>query len=90
MDHKITATIMAAAIASEAILSHHETNAQPHTEANVAPMDAPRVAGAIGSGNTLNDAITLKLIPMNDLLTMPHTGIHLSLKEIRSEAEKAN
>ena len=78
---------MAAAIASEAILSHHETNAQPHTEANVAPLDAPRVAGAIGS-RRLNDSITLKLIPMNDLLTMPHTGKHLSLKEIRLDAEK--
>jgi hypothetical protein len=83
---KITAVVVASAIGVEAILPHHE--ALPHIELDAKPPSSGLDSASIGGGGKrLNDGITMKLIPMNDLVTMPHTGRHLSLKEIRMESE---
>jgi hypothetical protein len=79
MGKRITAAIAAVAVALEAILPHHD--ALPHIEVDAKPPDSGKDIPSIG-GRRLNTSATLKLIPMNDLVTVPTTGRHFSLTEI--------
>jgi hypothetical protein len=83
MDRKITAAIVAVAVAVEAILPHHE--ASPHTEVEPEPPDSGKDIPSI-DGRRLNTSATLKLIATSDLLTLPTSGRHYSLAEIAERA----
>jgi predicted lipoprotein len=82
---KLTATLVAATLTAEAILPHHNAHAMPHTEVD-APMRTTREGNS--PGTRLNGGIKLTIITPEDLVTMPHTGQHLSLKEIRSKLDR--
>jgi hypothetical protein len=84
---KLTATLVAATLTAEAIVPHHDAHTLPHTEVD-APMRTTREGNSIAPGTRLNDGIKLTIIAPEDLVTMPHTGQHLSLKEIRSKTDK--
>jgi len=84
---KITAAVVVATLATEAVLPHHDAHTLPHTEVD-APMRTTREGNSITPGRRLNDGIKLSLIMPSDLITMPHTGRHLSLKEIRNKTDK--
>jgi hypothetical protein len=78
MDKKFTAAIVATAVAVEAILPHHD--ALPHTEVTKPPDSGKDIPST--DGRRLNTSATLKLIPMNDLVTLPSSGKHYALAEI--------
>ena len=59
----------------------------PHTEVSVKPPDVGKDIPPI-DGRRLANSATLKLIPMNDLVTLPTTGRHFSLKEIGADGKK--
>jgi hypothetical protein len=83
---KTTAAIVATAIVAESILPQHSVP-PPHTEVNVNPP-TPRRESAPLDGRRLAASATLGLIVAEDLVTLPHNGQHVSLKEIRAEANK--
>jgi len=84
---KLTATLVVATLTAEAVLPHHDAHTLPHTEVD-APMRTTREGNSITPGTRLNDGIKLSFIMPGDLVTMPHNGQHLSLKEIRSKTDK--
>jgi hypothetical protein len=77
---------VAVAITAEAVLPHHGASL-PHTEIDLNPLSSGRDPAPI-DGHRQNDSLKLTLIPMNDLVTLPHNGQHLSLKEIGSKTDK--
>src|ERR1700733_4098187 len=81
MGKRITAAIAAVAVALEAILPH--PHALPHTEGTKPPESGKDIPSTDG-GRRAKSA-TLKIIPMDDLVTMPTTGKHFSLAEIRAD-----
>ena len=83
---KSVAIIVVTAIVLESILPQHAAPA-PHTEIDSGPLASTRDSASI-DGRRLNDGIKLTLIQAHDLVTLPHNGRHLSLKEIRAEADK--
>ena len=83
---KTIAAIVATAIVVESILPQHHGPA-PHTEIESGPPSSARASASI-DGRRLNDGIKLTLIQANDLVTLPHNGRHLSLKEIQAEIDK--
>jgi hypothetical protein len=83
---KTLAAIVATAIVLESILPQHAAPV-PHTEINSGPLTPARDSASI-DGRRLNDGIKLRLIQANDLVTLPHNGRHLSLKQIRAEVDK--
>ena len=80
---KITAAVVVATPGAEAALPHHDAHTLPHTEVD-APMRTTREGNSITPGTRLNDGIKMSFIMPGDLVTMPHAGWHLSLREIRS------
>ena len=82
MDKKITAAIVAVAVGLEAVLPH--LDGLPHTEVGAKPPDSGKDIPSM-DGRRMNDGIRLTLIPLADLVTLPHNGRHLSLKEIRED-----
>jgi hypothetical protein len=83
---KSIAAIVVTAMVLESILPQHAAPV-PHTEIDSGPLSSARDSASI-DGSRLNDGIKLTLIQADDLVTLPHNGRHLSLKEIRAEADK--
>jgi hypothetical protein len=87
MDKKVTAAIVAVAVALEAILPHRD--ALPHTEVTQPPDSGKDIPSTDGSRRA--KSATAKIIAGNDLVTLPTTGKHFSLAEIRaSEVSRPN
>jgi hypothetical protein len=83
---KSIAAVVITAIVLESILPRHGVP-MSHTEIDSGPLASTQDSASI-DGSRLNDGIKLTLIQANDLVTLPHNGRHLSLKQIRAEVDK--